>query len=111
MSCGIAAAAWAITTVEVASVLTAALAASSTGALTLPAAVVAVSAASFYVYQTEDLVRTCGPVVQSKIEAQFPKKDLIQAKDAMMRNYANLVCKAPDEPNMSVDPLMSVSPQ
>ncbi len=101
LECGIAIASLALTTIDTAELEEACAVAGSTGFASPAAAVVAITGALYWAYQTLDTVQTCTAAFTAptgaEVEAQFPADYGIASERACYVNYSNQVCRQPDE--------------
>jgi hypothetical protein len=106
LQCGVAVAALALTTIDTVEIEQACLAAETTVFASPAAAVVALTGALYWAYQTLDTLQTCNAAFSAPsrdaIEAQFPIQYGIASKRANYTNYASNVCRSGvAEPQMS----------
>jgi hypothetical protein len=97
--CGVSLAALAIATVEYFGLMVAGSGVIATGVGAIPAAAAMLSASVFYAYQADDLIKQCGEAYVATTEANLAERYNIQSKRAMMTNYGDNVCRAPDLPS------------
>ena len=101
MECGIAIASLALTTIDTVELEEACAAVGTTGFASPAAAVVAVTGALYWAYQTMDTLQTCSAAFTAPtgaaIEAKFPADYGIASERACYVNYSNQVCRQPDE--------------
>ena len=101
MECGVAIASLALTTIDTVELAEACAAVGTTGFSSPAAAVVAITGALHWAYQTMDALQTCSAAFAAPtgaaIEAEFPADYGIASERACYVNYSNQVCRRPDE--------------